>query len=221
MKILDIPQSGKFGISVSLHTRYGQSRRPLIVPHDPRTPAQLYVRAVLGRVASRWRGITESQRGGWTAGGRNVQSRPRLGQSGYLTGCQFFSKINFVLAYLKEPMLDEPPERPVFDPNLVGELIITNTGGVTGLKLSVPSAPARHTLVLGTFPRSAGVSYIRRFVILGLLPEPEGGFSDIRKLYIDRFGEPTVGKRVFICTAQQINGWQDTPKRTSAIVPAG
>src|SRR5208283_6060338 len=117
--------------------RYGQSRRPLIIPHDPRTPAQLYVRELLGRVASRWRGLTDGQRGSWTAKGRHIQSRPRLGQSGYLTGCQLFSQINFNLAYLNEPMVVEPTDRPVFNTNPVGELVIANTAGVIGLKLSV------------------------------------------------------------------------------------
>jgi hypothetical protein len=118
-------------------------------------------------------------------------------------------------------MVVEPTDRPVFNANPVGELVIANTAAVISLKLSVPSAPARLTLVLGTFPRSAGVSYIRRYVILGLLPAPEAGFSDITKLYVDRFGEPPVGTRVFICTTQQIDGWQDVPKKTNAIVPAG
>ena len=220
MKILDIPQSGKLGTSVSLHTRYGQLRRQFIIPPDPRTLPQLFVRGLLGRVVSRWRGLTDDQRDVWTAGGRHIHSQPRLGQSGHLSGCQFYTQINFNLAYIHEPQAVQPPDRPDFGPNPVGQLFITNVGGVIGLKLSVPSASAGHIIVLGTFPRSAGVAYIRRFVILGLLPAPEAGFSDIRKLYVDRFGEPPVGKRVFIRTTQQINGWQDLPKPTRAIVPA-
>ena len=220
MKILDIPQSGKFGTSVSVRTRYGQVRRPLVIPRDPRTPAQLRVRALLGRVASWWRRLTDEQRQVWTARGRNLQSQPSLGKSGHLSGCQFYSQINFNLAYLDEPQVVLPPERPSFGPNPVGQLIITNTGGLIDLKLSVPSAPARHTLVLGTFPRSAGVSFIRRYFILGLLPDPEAGFSNITRLYVERFGEPPACTRVFILTTQQINGWQDEPKPTAALVPA-
>lgn len=208
------------GTSVSLHTRFGQSRRALVAGRDPRSPAQLYVREVLGRVASRWRGITDEQRGVWTARGRENHSRPRLGQSGYLTGCQLYSKINFNLAYVKEPLVVLPTARPEFGLNPVGELDITNTDGMIGLRLAVASAPTRYTLVKGTFPRSPGVTYIRRFVILGLLPTPEAGFSDITKLYVERFGEPPPGMRVFICTTQLINGWSDEPKKTDAIVPA-
>jgi hypothetical protein len=43
---------------------------------------------------------------------------------------------------------------------------------------------------------------------------------DITSLYVAKFGEPPAGKRVFIQTVQQINGWRDQPKTTSARVPA-
>ena len=45
------------------------------------------------------------------------------------------------------------------------------------------------------------------------------GVSDITELYVAIYGIPPVGTRVFIHTRQQINGWQDTPERTTAVVP--
>jgi hypothetical protein len=39
--------------------------------------------------------------------------------------------------------------------------------------------------------------------------------------YVDKYGVPPVGKRVFIPTRQQVNGWQDSPKQTTAVVPRG
>ena len=55
--------------------------------------------------------------------------------------------------------------------------------------------------------------------MLGPLPAPDGGVCDITDLYVARFGVPPVGSQVCIRTRQQINGWQDLPKQTSAIVP--
>ena len=46
-----------------------------------------------------------------------------------------------------------------------------------------------------------------------------GESVDINALYAARFGAPAVGKRVFIRTVQQINGWQDQPQTFSARVP--
>src|ERR1019366_5888472 len=80
MKILDIPQSGKWGNSVSVRTRYGQSRRPLVIPKDPKTPAQLRSRSTLGHVAPRWRGLSDEQRTvldrGWPKAPQPAPTRP-------------------------------------------------------------------------------------------------------------------------------------------------
>ena len=56
---------------------------------------------------------------------------------------------------------------------------------------------------------------------IGLLPEPVAGISDITKMYTDIFGAPPAKRWVFNQTVQQINGWQDAPKQTTAVVPAG
>lgn len=102
----------------------------------------------------------------------------------------------------------------------MGELSITNKRGTIALKLSVPSAPAKHTLlVLGAAPGSAGRSSARHFVFLGFLADAAQGVSDITDLYVARFGVPPVGAKVFIRTQQHIDGWDDLPKQTSAIVP--
>ena len=47
------------------------------------------------------------------------------------------------------------------------------------------------------------------------------GYSHIAKLYVDRYGVPPAGTRVFIRTRQQRDGWADLPIQTTAIVPAG
>jgi hypothetical protein len=219
MRILDIPQSGKQGTFVSVRTRYGQVRRRYAIPTDRRSPAQLRIRSSFGRVVSRWRGLTEGQRAAWAIAAQDVYSRPRLGQCGRLSGYLLFIKINSILSYQGQPLVIIPPERPTFDANPVGALVATNNGGEIGLKLSVSSTPAAQVLVLGTHPRSPGVTFAKHFTILGVLPPAEAGYSNITKLYIDRYGIPPAGTRVFIRTRQMFNGWEDDLKQTTAIVP--
>ena len=70
-----------------------QCRRRYVVPKDPRTPPQLRVRAALGAASRSWshsRQITDQERDTWEASANQVQSRPRLAQSGPLTGQQYF-----------------------------------------------------------------------------------------------------------------------------------
>jgi hypothetical protein len=142
-----------------------------------------------------------------------------MGQSCYLTGCQFFNKINCTLVLTGEPPTDVPTERPSFGVNPVGPLTASNDGGDIALKLSVSRAPAEYILVLGTAPCSAGMTVPRRFVILGRLPDPVSPVSDITDMYVARHGVPPAGSRVFIRTVQVANGWEDYPKDTTAVVP--
>ena len=220
-KKLDVPQSGKVGVTVNVATRYGQIQRQYVKPRDPKTAAQMNIRSNLARISARWRALTEEQRGAWMLAAQDAHSRPRLGKSARLTGCQLFIKINCARAALRLDQLDEPPGLPKFDVNPVGELAITNTGGAIALTLSVSGTPGEHTVVSGAAPCSAGKYFVRHFNILGFLPEPVGGVSDITNLYVSRYGVPKAGTRVWIRTQQHINGWEDLPKQTSAIVPKG
>lgn len=219
MRILDIPQSGKQGTFVSVSTRYGQIRRRYAVPRKAPSLAQLRIRSTFGRLPSWWRALTEEQRVVWITSSQNTNSRPSLGQSGRLPGYSLFVKINSTLAYQGLAPVVLPTERPPFDANPVSELLITNTGGEIELKLRVRSVPSALMLVLGTHPRSVGVTFAKHFAILGVLPPAEAGYSNITKLFVDRYGKPPGGTRVFIRTRQLLNGWEDEPKQIAAIVP--
>lgn len=202
MKIIDVSQSDKLGTFVSYTSSYGQFRRPYIIPTDPKTPAQLRHRRNMGRAAARWRTLADIQCAAWIALAGQLHSRSQLGQSGPLAGYNLFVQINSNLADINEGQVVDPPDYPQFGANLVGDLSVTNTGGVIALKLSVPAAPARHTLVLGTKPLSRGRSFPGRFIFLGLLPEPVGGISDITEMYKALYGVPPANTRVFIRIVQ-------------------
>ena len=220
MKILDIPQSGKLGTFITFKTRYGQVRRPYVVPKNPRTAAQVGVRSRFGRVSALWRTLSEEQRAAWKVAGAQVRSRARGGGSGPLSGFHFFVKINTNLFHLGEPLMVDPPNNPRFNENPVAGVIASNTGGVFALQLSVPVVPAQRILVSATAPTSPGVSFPGRFVYLGEVPAAEAGMSNITKMYVARYGVPPANTRIFIETQQQIGGWKDLPKRITAIVPA-
>jgi hypothetical protein len=218
-KVSKNPASGKQGNTVSYDTPYGQAEREKAVVANPRTNAQVRVRSTLSKFAARWRILSDQQRATWITSAQGVQSEPRLGQSGRLTGCQLYIKLNCTLCLTGEPPTDTPTERPSFGNNPVGALTITNDDGDIALKLAVPRAPAQYVLVLGTAPCSAGVSVPRRFVILGALPAAVSRVSDVSDLYTARYGIPPVGSRIFIRTVQVANGWEDFHKDTTAIVP--
>ena len=69
------------------------------------------------------------------------------------------------------------------------------------------------------WPDPASDLNVDHYPFLGVLPEQAGETADINALYAARFGLPPAGKRVYIQTVQQINGWQDRPQTFSVRVP--
>ena len=184
-----------------------------------RTPAQRRARQHLGRFSGMWRELTQEQRAAWRLRADETDRLVRQGRYYRLSGQQLFNKINSVLALCENEPQTTPPPRPQFGPNPVEGLAITNAHGSITLKLSVPAAPQSQVTVYGAAPCSAGISFVRDFTILGPLPEPVSGVSDITDIYVARYGVLRVGTQIFIRTRQQINGWEDAPKQASAIVP--
>jgi len=67
-----------------------QCRRLYAKPQNPRTPGQRYWRAQFGAASKRYsQSLTEEQQVACIAAGAKLRSRPRLGQSGPLTGQQY------------------------------------------------------------------------------------------------------------------------------------
>jgi hypothetical protein len=94
MKVLDIPRSGKRGDRVWQRNRFCQYSYPAFSPFNPRTPAQVAVRAHFAAVSARWRTLNEAQRRVWMAVARTRKTRPRLLQCGRMPGFNYFVQIN-------------------------------------------------------------------------------------------------------------------------------
>ena len=220
MKVMDTPRTGRIGTRVAYMSPFGVCFRALIIPRNPRTPAQSRVRAVFGGSSQGWgRTLTELQRQRWVVAAQVAPSQPSLGQFSHLSGQQLFTKINSTLGCLGQPPVDEPPAPVVFTPNPVGDLTIVNDEeGGTRLLLSVGPA-TEDVMLFGQAPCNKGRMKHRRVCYLGLLGPATNGQCDITAAYTARFGQPAPGKKVFIVTCQTKNGWKAQDHVASAIVP--
>ena len=219
MKILDIPQSGKRGLNVSQSGRWGQISRIFAVPSNPRTDAQLDIRATFAEVTKAWRALSDAQRAAWAAAASTVMSKSRCGTSGPLTGSQLYTKLNATVALVGGDTMVAPPVPPAFDRNPVGALAIVNDGMQITMKLACPNAPTTDIIVRASPPLSAGISGTSAFRIIGLLAAPLQGACNITALYVARFGVPPVGMKVFVQTNQVITGYEDMARSTHSTVP--
>ena len=220
MKIQDIPQVGKLGLTVTWPARNGLVRRILVTPKNPRTDRQLEVRELLVQQARRFDALTDAQQDAWNVVANGFQSRPSLGQSGPLTGLQLFVRINCKLGLLGQDAVDAPPVAPQFPSLAVQSLVITNTAEVIAVKLACPSNPGESTVLRASPPQNSAIRACRNFRIIGICPAPADGSADITALYTAEFGAVPAGKRLFVRASTMVNGFESLPRQFQARVPA-
>jgi hypothetical protein len=220
MKVQDIPKSGKRGNVVAFKSRYGQVERQHVAPKKRQSAAQRRTANEFGRASSGWNSLTDEQRDAWRACGKKTRSHPRGGKSGPLSGQNLLTAINRNQALLGLAPFVYPPERPTLGPCPLVRLRIVHDSDGIAIKLTVPEAFDGYILAYGSRSYSVGRQYCDKFRYLTPLQAPAGGEVDITQPYIERFGKPRAGARIFIRTEQQVNGWRGIPRRTSAIVPA-
>jgi hypothetical protein len=219
MKISSIPKSGRKGSVIYSVTRHGEVAREYVPPANPRSTQQQDHRKNVRAVTGRWRTLSAGQRAAWCAATVNRYFVNEAGRRVRLNGYHHFVSLNVRRADVGLPQFDLPPAEPVFGPSPVAELAVINTGGEITLKLRVSSPPAQYIVVQGAAPVRTGVRWVQHFPLLGLLPPPTDGWSDITELYVARFGMPKAGKAIWIRTCQHIDGWVDVPKVARFRVP--
>ena len=163
--------------------------------------------------------LTQEQRQAWERVAKQQFSKPRLGQRGVLEGEQVFVRHGTVLKQVGKELPLWPAPRPVFAPNPVAALSITQGSDGVRITLQVSGPVREDIMVSGQAPCSAGRKKWRRGAYLCLLPAVEGGQCDITAQYVERFGEPAPGTKVFIRTQQQRDGWRDMESDLSEVVP--
>jgi len=223
MKTGSVLQTGACGDIVASKNRYGQylRKRPSRGKrrNKRRTADTDRAEANWRAVSALWNNLTEAQYHAWEIASAQERSRPRAGQSGRLPARTFFFKINNARASLGQNLLADPPVPADPAPNPVGQLHITNRGGRVRLKLEIRGLVPELIKVYGSPPQNRGKKRCRDFRVLGRLPFPNNGESDITELYVEKYGVPQVGQRVFIRTQVQSNGREGAARETNFVVP--
>ncbi len=219
MKIIDVPQTGKIGLQVSMPGRYGLVRRAWVVPANPNTLAQQTVRANLTAQAKAYDALTDAQQAAWESAASLVKSRATLGQSGPLTGLQLFTKINCSLLAINGEPVTDPPAIPQIDVLPITGLEITNTANVIAIKLVTTDSPPEGTMLWGGKPANSGVRRAPSMRLLGTLDSPVANRITITTAYTGEFGVPAVGQRVFVQCNANVSGFEGPRYTFSARVP--
>ena len=220
MKIQDVPQVGKLGLTVTWPGRTGLIRRIMAIPRNPRTGAQLVIRQNLATQAAAYDQLTDVQQEAWIATAAQMQTKPTLGQSGPLTGLQLFTKVNCAILAIGGDPVSTPPAKPLLEPLPIDALAVTNAAGVITIRLHTTGSPPDGTMLRACAAQKSGCRRGVSYRLLGTLDSPVSNYITITTAYTSRFGVPAVGARVFVSVNANVDGYEGIPLVFSARVPA-
>lgn len=180
--------SGKLGGQVFSRNHYGNFVKNKVSPIQPNTVSQLNLRSIMASVTSAWESLTDSQRFEWSKFSESYPQKDRFGHTFYLSGFNFFRKINMVRLTQSMPLLSSPLAPLPFP---VWELV-----DITAFSLNPsifcfinPSPPAGYIYqVFSTPVLSPGVNYCKgKFVLIGNIVEGADYPCDIYSLWFAKF----------------------------------
>jgi hypothetical protein len=195
MKILDVPQSGSVGGVTSSRNRYGQYRRTRAIPVQPRTPAQVAVRANLTSLAQLWQSLSGEARAAWGAWALLHPRTDSLGQSNCMSGFQAYVSVNARLLQLDNTTNPVPPD-PVTFPGtpITGVEATTQSIILAGERPS----PTWRLLAYAAPPQSCGVQFVSDYRFVKSFSTTPTGDMDLFPEYFAKWGAPGLGLRVHI-----------------------
>lgn len=217
MKYLGNPQSGSYqGITAS-RNRFGQYLRTRATPVNPSSSFQALVRARLSAAAEDWRGLTATQRQGWSDLGISMVRTDTLGSSYSLTGFQAFVSVRANLAAAGDTAISDAPLYAPPDPLLS----VTPTLGAASVSIAFTPTPmgAGERIFFSLSPqRSAGRSFEGDTRLISVSAAAAASPVSFLAAYQARFGTPVVGSRIFVVVQRYKGGFLSVPLITSAIV---
>lgn len=194
--------SGKLNGTVFAKNKGGNYMRSKSKPSNPKTAAQMAVRAQFGTISAAWKNLTEGARSAWRESASNFPYINRLGDSKILSGFALHQKLNTNLDLIGEDMLTFPPE-PKSPVNFSGVAVEAYKPAEGDDKLLIEAAMTgvdanSKTLIFATPPLSAGIENFEnklRLIGFALASSFDAGF-DVNSMYEDLFGTLPVGAKV-------------------------
>lgn len=197
MKYLGAPQSGSQANTTASRNNTGQYYRNRSIPVNPRSVAQLRVRAAFSSNASAWRNLTDAQRAGWKDLGTQISVKDALGQSHKLNGFQAFISVNNNNLAAGQGVLTDAPA--LISPPVLLTATVTLTHTVFSVAYTAtPLATGNQLEIWVSGQRSAGVTFNKGYTLLVVTAAAAASPANIFAAYSAKYGTPLTGNRIFM-----------------------
>lgn len=183
--------SGKLNGTVFARNKGGHYMRSKSHPTNPRSLAQIAVRAAFGAISQLWRGLTSEQRNAWNQATADHPYQNRLGDTKTLSGFALHQKLNRNLILIGQPVIQDPPT-PQSLPAPVSMTAATSESEprftFDVVNSSVPTG-ATHAVISATPALSPGIrNFSNRLRVIQTVPFDPLGHYDIASDYFSVFG---------------------------------
>ena len=204
-KVVYSPQVGdmrnKTGGAVHTKTRFGSMVRRKVSPIQPRSAAQMNVRADFTALSKLWSDTTmDNYRAAWIALAASYPVKDVFGAAHNLTGLQMFVRLNRALQTQGQPVMLPPPAS--LNALYPGSLTLAKSGGppITSLTV-VPqhyTTAAEGLAIFCTPPTSAGRATAgARFRLIKTLNGVTSSAIECFSDFVTKFGTPIIGRQIF------------------------
>lgn len=193
---------GTVGGTIFSQNKGGNYMKNYNIPTNPQTAKQLAVRANWTQITGLWSTLSQSQRDAWTALASTVPYENSVGDIYYLSGKNFFQKVNSVTLSVDEtPFIDcigspAVPESPV-------KLTLAASAGVPDciLTSSEANVPANRIYIVDGAPQSGPAVVNNNSRYRRLFFADDGSIwntANILNPYISVYGAISEGQRLDI-----------------------
>ena len=213
----------KLGGSVYARNRYGAYVRNYVATIPPNTVYQLDMQAVFALVSGSWKTITGNQRELWRQATLRVVRKDVFGKQSYLTGAQYFNKLNIDFYLANTALLYEPPilrEMPLFS----GLQVSLNVAmSELFIDLSENNLTNEYVLnVRATSAQSQGAIFFKnKYYSIGMIMDasalPVNMYIDYIAKYVGFVSGTRVGIQVY--AIDSLTGLRSSPLNTYVDVP--
>lgn len=196
MKYLGPTQSGSYDGTTASRNTFGQYYRRRAVPVQPRTAAQLAVRARMANNAAAWRGLTDAQRADWKSLGSQISRTDALGQAYTFNGFMAYTSVNNNKLAAGDATVSTPPT--LTDPGTVSTVTVTLTSASFSIAYTPTPLGAGVRAFMFCSPQlSAGRAFNGDYRLISVTAAAAASPANILTAYTAVFGAPVTGNRIF------------------------
>ena len=195
--------SGSAGSVTAAKNANRQYLKKRVTPKNPRTSAQLEVRARMAANAKGFANLSEAQRVSFNEFARSLKGRAVFGESAVLSGANVYTRLNNNLMLVGQAAIYDVPEIPVLPVFSIASFSATkgasDAENAMTLSLTGLSGSTNSTLVINaTAQFSAGRA--KASAALRVIDTVDADISDavdLKQAYVDKFGEfPQEGNKI-------------------------